>query len=62
MISRTAAAAASHPKYHKNTILQPNVFWSKFNIKDTQSSNFGRSVFVHHKFLLWILYLRGFAT
>lgn len=26
MISRTAAAAASHPKYHKNTILQPNVF------------------------------------
>lgn len=61
MISRTAAAAASHPKYHKNTILQPNVFWSKFNIKDTQS-HFGRSVFVHHKFLLWILYLRGFAT
>ena len=37
MISQTAAATASYPKYHKNRILLPNVFCSKFYIKDTQS-------------------------
>ena len=37
MIGWTATAAASYPKYHKNTILQPNVFCQKFYIKDTQS-------------------------
>ena len=36
MISRMAAAA-SYPKYHKNRILLPNVFCSKFDVKDTQS-------------------------
>ena len=37
MISQTAAAAASYPKYHKNRILLPNAFCSKFYIKGTQS-------------------------
>ena len=37
MISQTAAAAASYPKYHKNRILLPNAFCSKCYIKDTQS-------------------------
>ena len=37
MIRRMAAAAASYPKYHKNRILLPNAFCSKFYIKGTQS-------------------------
>ena len=37
MIGWTTGATASYPKYHKNRILLPNAFCSKFYIKATQS-------------------------